>query len=102
MFIAKIAGVDDRASAGALANAKLFVPRASLPDVGDEEFYLADLIGLTATNEAGGDFGSVVNVLNFGGGDNLEIACPDSSETNVAFAVHQRGFSACRLSRRAI
>jgi 16S rRNA processing protein RimM len=81
MFVAKIAGVEDRASAGALTHAKLFVPRASLPDVGDEEFYLADLIGLAATNEAGGDLGSVVNVLNFGGGDILEIACPDSSET---------------------
>jgi 16S rRNA processing protein RimM len=81
MFIAKIAGVDDRASAGALTHAKLFVPRASLPDVEGKEFYFADLIGLTATNEAGGEFGSVVNVLNFGGGDILEIACPDSSET---------------------
>jgi 16S rRNA processing protein RimM len=81
MFIAKIAGVDDRASAGALTHAKLFVPRASLPDVEGEEFYLADLIGLAATNEAGGDFGSVVNVLNFGGGDILEIACPDRCET---------------------
>ncbi|MFZ0496588.1 MAG: ribosome maturation factor RimM [Methylocella sp.] len=81
MFVAKIAGVDDRASAAALTNAKLFVPRASLPDVGDEEFYLADLIGLTATNEAGGDFGSIVNVLNFGGGDILEIACRDRCET---------------------
>jgi 16S rRNA processing protein RimM len=81
MFIAKIAGVDDRASAGALTHAKLFVPRASLPDVEGEEFYLVDLIGLAATNEAGGDFGSVVNVLNFGGGDILEIACPDSRET---------------------
>jgi 16S rRNA processing protein RimM len=81
VFVAKIAGVDDRASAGALTNAELFVPRASLPEVGGEEFYLADLIGLTATSEAGGDFGSVVNVLNFGGGDILEIACPDRSET---------------------
>jgi 16S rRNA processing protein RimM len=81
MFIAKIAGVDDRASAGALTHAKLFVPRASLPDVEGEEFYLADLIGLAATNEAGEAFGSVANVLNFGGGDILEIACPDRCET---------------------
>ena len=81
MFVAKIAGVDDRASAGTLTHAELFVPRACLPDVEGEEFYLADLIGLTATNEAGEDFGSVVNVLNFGGGDILEIACPDSCET---------------------
>jgi 16S rRNA processing protein RimM len=81
MFIARIAGVDDRASAGSLTHAELFVSRASLPAVGDEEFYLADLIGLAATNEAGEAFGSVVNVLNFGGGDILEIACPDRCET---------------------
>ncbi len=81
MFVVKIAGVDDRASAATLTHAKLFVARASLPDVGAEEFYLADLIGLTATNEAGETFGSVVNVLNFGGGDILEIACPDRCET---------------------
>jgi len=81
MFVAKIAGIDDRASAAALTHAKLFVPRASFPDIGDEEFYLADLIGLAAMNEAGEAFGSVVNVLNFGGGDILEIAGPDGRET---------------------
>ena len=81
MFVAKIAGVDDRASAGALTNAKLFVSRASLPDVGGEEFYLADLIGLAAMNEAGEPFGSVVNVLNFGGGDILELTRANSNET---------------------
>jgi 16S rRNA processing protein RimM len=80
MFVAKIAGVDDRASAETLTHVKLFVFRASLPAVIGEEFYLADLIGLAATNEAGEAFGSVVNVLNFGGGDILEIACPDSCE----------------------
>jgi 16S rRNA processing protein RimM len=81
MFVAKIAGVDDRASAGTLTNAELFVPRASLPEVGGEEFYLADLIGLAAMNEAGEAFGSVVNVLNFGAGDILEVARPNRRET---------------------
>jgi 16S rRNA processing protein RimM len=81
MFVVKIAGVDDRASAAALTNAELFVPRASLPEVGGEEFYLADLIGLATMNEAGEAFGTVVNVVNFGGGDILEIARPDSGET---------------------
>ena len=81
MFVAKIAGVADRASAETLTHVKLFVLRASLPDVEGEEFYRADLIGLAATNEAGEAFGRVVNVLNFGGGDILEIACRGSSET---------------------
>ncbi len=74
MFVAKIAGVNDRASAGTLTHIQLFVPRASLPEVGGEEFYLADLIGLAAVDVAGKAVGSVVNVLNFGGGDILEIA----------------------------
>ena len=81
MFVAKIAGVADRASAETLTHVKLFVFRASLPAVIGEEFYLADLIGLAAMNEAGEAFGSVVNVLNFGGGDVLEIACSDRCET---------------------
>ncbi len=81
MFVAKIAGIGDRASAGALTNAALYVPRASLPDVEGEEFYLADLIGLAAMNEAGEAFGGIVNVLNFGAGDILEIAPMGGGET---------------------
>ncbi len=73
MFIAKIGGVCDRASAGALTNAALYVPRASLPETGDEEFYLADLIGLEAVTGTGERFGRITNVLNFGSGDILEL-----------------------------
>jgi 16S rRNA processing protein RimM len=74
VFVAKIAGVADRASAGTLTNAALYAPREALPDAGTEEFYLADLIGLAALTQAGEAFGNVVDVLNFGGGDILEIA----------------------------
>jgi 16S rRNA processing protein RimM len=81
MFVAKIAGVEDRASAKGLTNITLCVPRASLPDVGYEEFYLADLIGLAAVTEAGGEFGRVINILNFGGGDILEIVPQSGGET---------------------
>jgi 16S rRNA processing protein RimM len=81
LLIAQIAGVDDRASAGALTDIELFVPRASLPDAGSEEFYLADLIGLAAVTGAGENFGQVVKVLNFGGGDILEVARAGSDET---------------------
>jgi 16S rRNA processing protein RimM len=50
------------------------VPRASLPETGEEEFYLADLIGLEAVTGTGEPFGRIINVLNFGGGDILELA----------------------------
>ncbi len=74
LFVAKIGGVCDRASAGALTNAALYLPRASLPEAAEEEFYLADLIGLAAVTVSGEPFGRITNVLNFGGGDILEIA----------------------------
>ncbi|MGH6849995.1 MAG: ribosome maturation factor RimM [Methylocella sp.] len=81
LFVAKIAGIGHCASAWTLARAKLFVPRTSLPDTGEDEFYLADLIGLAAMHEAGEALGSVVDVLNFGGGDILEIAPMGGGET---------------------
>jgi 16S rRNA processing protein RimM len=81
VFVAKIAGVADRASASALTNAALYVPRETLPDAGEEEFYLTDLIGLAAFTQAGEAFGRVVDVLNFGGGDILEIARASGGET---------------------
>jgi 16S rRNA processing protein RimM len=81
VFIAKIAGVTGRAGASALTNTALYVPRESLPDIGEEEFYLNDLIGLAARTEAGEAFGRVVAVLNFGGGDILEISRASAGET---------------------
>lgn len=81
LFVARIAGVDDRDSAKALTNVELYVPRECLPAVNEEEFYLADLIGLVAMNGAGEALGRVVQVLNFGAGDILEIARADGGET---------------------
>lgn len=81
MFIAKVAGVANRASAQELTNTALYVPRDALPEAGEEEFYLADLIGLTAITEEGVAVGCVVNVLNFGGGDIVEIARSNSEDT---------------------
>ncbi|MGH6864206.1 MAG: ribosome maturation factor RimM, partial [Methylocella sp.] len=57
LFVAKIAGVGDRATAWLLTDTKLFVALESLPAGGDDEFYRADLIGLAAMNEAGEAFG---------------------------------------------
>jgi 16S rRNA processing protein RimM len=81
MFIARLAGVADRASASALANTPLYVPRESLPRAAKDEYYLADLIGLAALTGTGERFGCVVDVLNFGGGDILEIARVGGGET---------------------
>ena len=50
------------------------MPRALLPEAGEEEWYHADLIGLAALDKDGARIGSVVAVQNFGAGDLIEIA----------------------------
>ena len=72
-LLAAIEGVDDRDAAEALRGTRLYVERAALPEPADEEFYQADLIGLTAMRRDGGTLGKVVAVHDFGAGASLEI-----------------------------
>jgi 16S rRNA processing protein RimM len=81
LFIATLQGVATRSAAEALTHLELFVPRASLPNLAPEEFYLADLIGLTAETEDGSRFGRIIAVPDYGGGPLLEIAPTEGGAT---------------------
>ena len=59
--------------ADALRGLLLHVPRESLPAPDEDEFYLADLIGLSAVTPEGETLGKVKTVQDFGAGDILEI-----------------------------
>jgi 16S rRNA processing protein RimM len=72
-LIARFRGVDDRDTAERLANVRLFVPRERLPPLATDEFYHADLIGLTAVTADGSEIGTVVAVHDFGAGDIVEV-----------------------------
>ena len=69
-----------REEAEALRGLQLYVPRAVLPAPEEDEFYLADLIGLRAVGLDGAELGRIKSVQNFGAGDLLEIA-PASGPT---------------------
>jgi 16S rRNA processing protein RimM len=81
IFVARFTGVATRKAAEALNNLDLYLPRAALPAAAEDEFYHADLIGLAALDATGAPVGRVLNVLNFGGGDILEIAPVGGGET---------------------
>ncbi len=81
MLVVRVDGIGDRTSAEGLTHVDLFVDRASLPPPDDEEFYIADLIGLEAVDAAGGGIGTVVNVPNYGGGDLVEVRPAKGGET---------------------
>jgi 16S rRNA processing protein RimM len=73
VLVVRLKGVADRNAAEALKNLRLYVAREKLPAPADDEFYVADLIGLAVETGAGAAFGTVKAVHNFGAGDLLEI-----------------------------
>jgi len=73
-LIARIKGVTTREGAEALNRTKLYLPRAALPEREEGEWYVADLIGLSAVDAQGEPHGTVVGVHNFGASDIIEIA----------------------------
>jgi 16S rRNA processing protein RimM len=52
---------------------ELAVERAALPELGDDEFYALDLVGLTVQEEEGRLLGSVREVLQYPANDVLEL-----------------------------
>ncbi|MBN8528979.1 MAG: 16S rRNA processing protein RimM [Caulobacterales bacterium] len=67
--------------ADALRGLKLYVPRDRFPEPDEDEFYLADLIGLEARDGDDAVIGRVKSVQNFGASDMLEIAPASGGQT---------------------
>lgn len=80
-FAARLGGVTTREQAEALRGVRLFAPRRRLPDLPDDEYYHADLIGLEVLDTGGTVLGKVRSVLNHGAGDLLEIHDPGLKTT---------------------
>lgn len=71
---ARLQGVASKEQADALRGTSLYVPRDRLPSLPDDEFYHADLIGLSAHDPGGELIGKVTAIYNHGAGDILEIS----------------------------
>lgn len=72
--LANIEGVNDRNAAEALKGTRLYVLRDALPAPDDEEFYHADLLGLSAELTDGTPLGVVTAVHELGARDAVEIS----------------------------
>src|ERR1700753_3251217 len=73
-LVATLKGIATREDAERLNGIELYVAREKLPATDDDEYYHADLIGLTAVNAANEPLGRVIAIHNFGAGDIIEIA----------------------------
>ena len=80
-FAARLTGVATREEAEALKGQRLYADRARLPALPDDEFYHADLIGLTVADTGGRVLGRVIAVHDHGAGDLLEVQGPGLKST---------------------
>jgi 16S rRNA processing protein RimM len=85
MVVARLAGIEDRNAAEALKGLELYVPRVRFPRARREEWYVTDLVGLTAQDGAGRTLGRVVDVANYGAGDVIEIRRDDGETLLLPF-----------------
>ena len=80
-FAARIAEVSTKEEADALRGTPLYAERDQLPSLPDDEFYHADLIGLSVYDTGGVLLGTVKTVQNHGADDLLELQLAGTSAT---------------------
>lgn len=85
LYVVRLKGVNNRASAEALVGHTVLVPAADRPELADGEFHLLDLVGLEARLEGNDEpIGTVSNLIS-GGNDLLEIKLHSGKTVLVPF-----------------
>jgi 16S rRNA processing protein RimM len=72
-IVAKLGGIDTRDDAAKLVGRGIFVERTELPELPENQFYWADLVGLNVFNEEGVCFGVVDCLMETGANDVLLV-----------------------------
>jgi 16S rRNA processing protein RimM len=80
-FAARSPEVETKEEADALRGVRLYAPRERLPELEEDEFYHADLIGLEVFDTGGTLLGTVKTVQNNGADDLLELQLKGGSAT---------------------
>jgi 16S rRNA processing protein RimM len=83
-LVAQLPDCPDRTAAEKLKGLLIAVPRSSMPEQGEGEYYWSDLIGLVVVNEAGVSLGTVENLLETGANEVLVVQ-GDGSEILIPF-----------------
>jgi 16S rRNA processing protein RimM len=85
LFVVQFSGISNRTAAQELTGASLCVRRDQLPELSQNEYYRADLIGLRAVTTDGALIGEVIGVDNYGAGDILEIRLGEGTTQLIPF-----------------
>ena len=78
LYVVQLVGVDDRNKAEELRGCKLMVPQSDRPELGEDEYHVLDLIGMSVYMQESGELvGTVVDVMS-AGNDLLEVKLDQS------------------------
>jgi 16S rRNA processing protein RimM len=83
--VVRVREVETREQAEALRGLKLYIPRDRLPAPEEDEYYVADLVGLDVLTPDGEALGTIRSVHDFGAGDLLEIQPPQGASWWLPF-----------------
>ena len=83
--LVQVEGIADRDAAAKLTGTRLYVARDALPAPDEDEFYLADRIGLRAETAAGESLGTVLAVEDFGAGTVVTLRDANGRDTSLPF-----------------
>jgi len=83
MAICYSSSVSNRSIAESLTGKSLYLPRARLPELGAEQIYQADLLGMQVHNSTGQILGEVIGLHDFGAGEIVEIQHGNSQTTEM-------------------
>jgi 16S rRNA processing protein RimM len=87
LVIVKFKNYDNIGDVEQYKKCNLYVTRDNAVELGEDEYFVADLIGLCARTEEGEELGTLKDVLTTGANDVYVIACPDGEELLVP-AIH--------------
>ncbi|XVN40408.1 MAG: ribosome maturation factor RimM [Rickettsia endosymbiont of Argas persicus] len=84
-LICRFNDVNTREKAENLKGYKIFCMRSSLPNLEEDEFYIADLQNLSVLDQDNNEIGKIKNILNFGAGDIIEVEFLDKTTELLPF-----------------
>ena len=76
MVILKFKGIDDRNDVERMRQAKLLVTRENAVELGKDEYFIADLIGIQVVSDEGEELGTISDVLQTGANDVYVVLIP--------------------------
>ena len=87
MVILKFKGIDDRNDVERMRQAKLLVTRENAVELGKDEYFIADLIGIQVVSDEGEELGTIYDVLQTGAND-VYVVSKDGAKDLLIPAIH--------------